>query len=195
MKIKIKKIVDLCVKSGAMHIYTNPDDGIQWMTDGSAIYPLEGIPVVDGNYICALYDITDKKAAKMAIETHEELPQGLDFSDTVEGESPANIEDMVICTDGMSYVPILTEIGQIFIDNKYLSPLSNIEMSDLHFYLRHDSSGKPIIAVKQGMLLIAMIYPIIVSEMFVKKLERIYKSSDTALKNQVFNSSTKEYET
>ncbi|MGN0488057.1 MAG: hypothetical protein ACI4HO_02210 [Ruminococcus sp.] len=185
--MKIKKIIDLCVKTGQIGIFNDEKNDVQWITNGVAIYPLEGLPHLSSGYICALYDINDKKVQKLKIHTYNEMPKGIDLSDTVENESPANILNVTIFADGFSYVPILTEQGQIFIDNKYLIPLTDYQMSDLQFYLRFDSSNRPMIAIKNGFLLVTQVYPINISQPFVDRLENLYKASKLSLNNNLFN--------
>ncbi|MGN1138295.1 MAG: hypothetical protein ACI4RM_02520 [Ruminococcus sp.] len=188
--MKIKKVIDLCVKSGNIGIFYDEKNNIQWITDGVALYPLEGIPHLDVGYICALYDINDKKALKTNFKMYSEMPKGVNLSDSIENESPAYISNVIICADGYSYVPVITEQGQLFIDNKYLIPISDKKMAELQFYLRFDSSNRPMIAIKEGFMLIAQIYPIQISEHFVNRLRNLYKASELTLNNNLFGNGT-----
>jgi hypothetical protein len=71
----------------------------------------------------------------------------------------------------------------MFIEGKYLSPLSDIDSRYLQFYLRYNINNKPIIAVKNGMVLVAMIHPIVISKEFVNSLEELYKQTYIAFTN------------
>lgn len=166
-----------------MGIFTNPDTQQQYMSDGVAIYPLEGLPFINEQYVCAMYDISDKKAEKMFFRNINGLPAEIDLSDSVKTESVATLMGISVIIAGISHTAILTERGLMFIEGKYLSPLSDIDSRYLQFYLRYNINNKPIIAVKNGMVLVAMIHPIVISKEFVNSLEELYKQTYIAFTN------------
>lgn len=63
--MKIKKAFDICKKRGLMYIYQNTDEE-QWLSDGSAMYPICGLPLLTEENVCRLYDITDAQRDKIA---------------------------------------------------------------------------------------------------------------------------------
>lgn len=181
--MKIKKIIDLCIKRGTMGIFTNPDTQEQYMSDGIAIYPLEGLPFVNEQYICAMYDITDKKANKTRFSNIKGLPEAVDLSDSVKEETVATLNDISVTLGGIVHMPILTEQGLMFIEGRYLSPLADIDSQYLQFYLRYNIRNKPVIVVKNGFVLVAVINPIVISDEFVNQLEALYQQTYIAYTN------------
>lgn len=181
--MKIKKIIDLCVKRGSMGIYTDPDTKSQFMSDGIGIYPLQGLPFINEQYVCAMYDITDKKADKMFFYNIKGLPDEIDLSDTVKNETIAEMKDISVTLGGAVHVPILTEQGLMFIEGKYLGPLADIDSRYLQFYLRYNNRKKPVITIKNGFVLVAVINPIVISDKFVNELEELYQQTKIAYTN------------
>ncbi len=39
----------------------------QWLEDGKSAYPLVGLPIMDVENICAMFDITEKKREKLVM--------------------------------------------------------------------------------------------------------------------------------
>ena len=177
--MEIKKIINLCKKSGQLRIFEN--EGAQWISDGHAIYPLFGLPLFDEESICAAYDISGKKAEKMHISFDLKLPSNLDFSDDAEKEMQ--------CTRGAplfgALVPITTSHGIEFIQNKYLSPFSDSDDNMLFIYERTTAAGGTYFAVKDGLMLVGIIAPYdCINEEFVKRLKDIALQCEITLENK-----------
>ena len=181
--MKFKKIIDLCKKSKRFLFFNLPN--MQWLTDGHAIYPLEGLPYLDSDYICRMFDINDSQKNKIFFDSKSALPDNLNFNDTDPTESVTDIDDMCIIYGGTTIIPLKTERGLKFIDNRFLMPFADINRNDLYITLRIGTDGTEYFAVKQGLLLQGIVLPYdVVNENFVDKLNELYRLSDMALNNQ-----------
>ena len=73
--MKMKKLVALCKRTGIFRLFDKIGEGGellgQWMGDGYAAYPLNGIPVLDEETLCAVFDITEKQREKFSIRRVE----------------------------------------------------------------------------------------------------------------------------
>lgn len=176
--MKTKKAIDLCKKTGVLNIYCDKD--VQWISNGSAVYQLWGLPELDEISVCLAYDIDSKKAEKMTIKRYPELP-ALNLEDNTPHE--AQLEEYT--TFGLRYggkdlQALIAKDGAIFIDKAYLSPLSDIPYEDLFFFARKDTAGKIYIAVKQGLEIVAAIYPEkVIEETFVAGINTFAQLCET----------------
>lgn len=177
--MEIKKIINLCKKSGQLRIYSN--EGEQWISDGYAFYPLIGLPYFDEETICAAYDISAKKAEKMHISFDFNMPPMLDLSDDVKNEMQ--------CERGAplfgALIPITTSHGIEFIQSKYLTPFSDCDDNMLYIFERTTPSGATYFAVKDGFMLVGIIAPYdCINAEFVKRLKDICNQCEISLHNK-----------
>lgn len=177
--MKTKKAIDLCKKTGVLNIYCDKD--VQWISNGAAIYSLWGLPELDEISVCLAYDIDGKKAEKMTIKRYPELPDTLNLEDNTPTE--AQLEEYT--KFGLRYMgrdlrALIAKDGVIFIDKAYLSPLSDIPYEDLFYFARTDKSGQTYIAVKQGLEIVAAVYPVrVIEESFVAEINTFAQLCET----------------
>lgn len=74
--MKIKKAFDICKKNKIISIFGN-EKGEQWLSDGYAVYPIFGLPELNEDYICKLYDINDAQRDKIRFTISQTKPNGL----------------------------------------------------------------------------------------------------------------------
>lgn len=144
--MKIRKVVDICVKSGSVELRRAPE--CQWVGDGSAQYAFYNLPVLNCENAPTLFDIPPEKAAM--VRTIHGQPNVL--CDVYEEEVPIE-RDMLasrFCPDGL--VPFSGRTGLIFIKHKYLTPFKD---DDRVFFFERCGC----IAVKVGITLCAVIAP------------------------------------
>lgn len=58
--MKLKKVLSICKANGLYYLYDRIDRSgeiTQWLGDGYAIYPLDGLPILDEESFCAVFDI------------------------------------------------------------------------------------------------------------------------------------------
>lgn len=181
--MKVKKAVDICKKRNIIRLYDS-DDG-QWLSDGSAVYPLFELPDFTEETICLAYDINMKKAASMVISRYPALPEGIDFSDAPKNEKQVVEGPMELNYKGQWLKPIVTSQGIEFINGEYLKPLSDISDQGLLFFERITDNGNKYFAVKQGLLIVAIIFPMrVIDEAFVKEMDAFAALCEASLHNQ-----------
>ncbi len=148
--MKIKQVLSLC-KNRSHYSLRKDNYGTQWLGDGAAFYLLNNCPIFDKESLFAISDLTEKQIAKMFFEENAIKPDY--FIDTFENEVIAEKMQTQIITNGNVYIPYITSHGIKFIDAKYLKPV--IDSDDIEVYERNYDNAT-ILAVKQGMLLIAI---------------------------------------
>lgn len=179
--MKVKNIINLCKKRKHFIIFNEPD--CQWLSDGSGAYPLAGLPKLDEDVICHMYDINDSQREKTQFTYSNSLAEIYNYFDTDEDETPTEISEISIIDDGITLLPVVTEQGLMLIDNKYLAPFSDSRKDELELYLRINSAAEPFFVVKKGLLMYGIVMPRKVDERFVSRLETIYRLSKANFEN------------
>ena len=94
-------------------------------------------------------------------------------SDMDANEKPVEREAISIAYSGKTLKPLQTRRGLVFIESRYLSPVSDI-LDVLELYERITPGGTPYIVAKAGFLLQAVIMPYdVISQQFVDNLKRL----------------------
>jgi hypothetical protein len=128
----------------------------QWLGDGRSAYPLVGLPVMDVENICAMFDITEKKREKLVMR-RADVPDSMNWEDTAPLERQLDDPKLCVRYDGRDLLPLETTAGVTFIQEKYLLPLDGLEY--MRLYERQSTSGGLYIVAKIGMILQAVIMP------------------------------------
>ena len=144
--MKLRKVVDVCVKSGRVELRRAP--GCQWVGNGGAQYAFYSLPVLTEDNAPTLFDIPSEKA--QMVQVIPGCPSLL--CDVYEEEVPIerDLNASRYCPDGL--VPFSGRTGLIFIKRKYLTPFKDDDR--VSFFERCGC-----IAVKVGMTLCAVIAP------------------------------------
>ena len=178
--MKIKKIVDICRKEGYVKLFTD-ESGVQWLGCNQALFPLFGMPKLDGDTFFTVFDFTPKQKEETVFNS---CPLSDDF---YTGDFCPNgewlCEELSPCLPYGSriLVPFRSMLGIGFVDSKLLDPLSD-ERHDLEIYERMSKVGDRYYAVKFGMCLRAVILPFnAVSKVFVDNIEEILTLCKDAL--------------
>ena len=180
--MKIKKAFDICKKRGIFYIYKNENEE-QWLSDGSAMYPICGLPLLTEENVCRLYDITDAQRDKIAFNFIAGNPP-LNVDDSTATETDAEMWDISIAYNGNVLIPVSTEEGIVFIERGYLAPLSDMPENEMTLTRRTSISGITYIVVKFGLIAYAFIAPERTVDInFVTKLEKLSTHTRIALIN------------
>lgn len=158
--MKINKIAGICKRAGMIRLYDEHTGDMQWCGTDAAIYPLYSLPVLDGNNVGPVMNFSDKELKNIAVE-HVRIPLRYDVNDTAEGEKYIGepIFRFVIGSNVYNAYQRPGTLGVLFINAAYLKPLLGGE-DDPELYLRSDNSFTgEYIAVKQGLMLAAIIEP------------------------------------
>ena len=159
--MRIKKVGAICNAGGYYYLLDERDATGeivgQWLGDGKSAYPLVGLPVMDLENICAMFDITEKKREKL-IMRRDDVPDSMDWGDTAPLERQLDDPKLCVRYDGMDLLPLETSVGVTFIQEKYLLPLDGLEY--MRLYERRGRNGDlRYIVAKIGMMIKAVIMP------------------------------------
>lgn len=173
--MKLKKVAALCSANKAFFLFDENREGgevRQWLGDGYSIYLLSGLPLLDENNVCAMFDIPEKKRKKCRTK-RQPVSEVYSLEDWEQGERSLNDEWPTVEYDGRIVKPLSTMDGMTFIQDKYLAPLEDIA-DYLRLFERVDTDGNKYIVAKNGMEIAAIIMPYdIISAGFVEELENL----------------------
>lgn len=123
--MKIKSIAAICKKNKNIAIferYSNDGDILtQYIGDGSAVYPVVGLPQLDKESLLTIFDVPEKDRDNYFVKTLG-VPAGISFEDTDETERHVEREGISIIYSGRTLKPIRTTRGLVFIESRYLRP-------------------------------------------------------------------------
>ena len=175
--MKIKSIAAICKKNKNIAIFERySDDGdilTQYIGDGSAVYPVVGLPQLDKESLLTIFDVPEKDRDNYFVKTLG-VPAGISFEDTDETERHVEREGISIIYSGRTLKPIRTTRGLVFIESRYLSPVADV-LDVLELYERRTAEGTPYIVAKAGFLLQAVIMPYdVINQQFVEHECREY---------------------
>ena len=154
----------------------------QWLSDGSAVYPVYNLPRLTQDNIYAMFDIAGEQQDKYLVEIRE-LPQYINFTDSDVSERMLDRASMFLTVDGQVLEPLETSQGLVFIQRKYLKPFTDLA-DGVEIYERTDRNGNIYIAVKSGFLLMGVILPYrTINAKFIQTLDRWAMLSRVALEN------------
>ena len=184
--MKLKKVAALCSANKAFFLFDENREGgeiRQWLGDGYSIYLLSGLPLLDENNVCAMFDIPEKKRKKCRSK-RQPVSEVYSLEDWERGERALNDNWPTVEYDGRIVKPLSTNDGMTFIQDKYLAPLEDIA-DYLRLFERVDTDGNKYIVAKNGMEIAAIIMPMDTIRMgFVEKLEALAYKCRVAVERQ-----------
>ena len=174
--MKIKNIGAICKKNKAIVLFEkhseSGDTVVQYIGDGGAAYPVAGLPPLDTESVLTIFDVPEKDRDKYIVRTMG-IPEGINFEDTDADEKPIEGAALSIVYSGKILKPLQTRRGLVFIQSRYLSPVSDV-LDVLELYERFTPNGTPYIVAKAGFLLQAVIMPYdVINAGFVERLQRL----------------------
>lgn len=190
--MKVKKIEKLCKEAGCIFLYDEPavveyveDEEIpssprQWMCDGHAAYPLDGVPYLDEGCVCAIFDIDEKKRDKIVINHNEILPEGISFADQLATDEPLE-EVRFQMSLGSDELALFRDEGGclVVIKAEYKKPIDN--WKECQCFKRIGKDGGVYVAVMSGCILRGLISTYRISEQLVETLGAVYNAAGVAL--------------
>lgn len=193
--MKLKAIEKICKASGGVYLIdgvTQPDPeelpeerGLprQWMSDGMACYPLDGLPYLDEESVCAIFDVDAKKRDKLVISHKTSLPAGMDFTDLHPGDSRLEPLNFQMSIGGDELYLFRDEDGALLvIKSVYRKPFDS--WKEVECYKRLDKGGRPYVAVMSGCILRGCIYPYKIGEQLVETLGAVYNAAGVAAEGE-----------
>ena len=190
--MKLKAIEKICKAAGHVHLIDEtvplevedyPDvEAVprQWMSDGVACYPLDGLPYLDEESVCAIFDVDHKRRDKMTISHKMALPEGVDFSDLHVGDSPLEPLNFRMALGSDELCLFRDKDGALMVIKEvYRKPFD--AWKECECYKRTDSGGKPYVAVIHGCVLRGVIYPYKIGDTLVETLGAVYNAAGVAV--------------
>ena len=125
----VKKVIQLCKKAKTLILYEGA--GVQYISDGVGLYPLDGMPFFDETSICVAFDVNPQKINVL----HELcIPESVDVRDTTDDETEVTQNLMPIGDN----IPYTTSAGVEFIDRAHLAPIYD---ENTRIFERHRAGG------------------------------------------------------
>lgn len=188
--MKFKVIGNICKKKKTAIIFnrvTVNSAGMevcqQYISDGSAIYPVIGLPYINEETLLTMWDIPEKQRDSWTVRTLS-VPDCIDFRDTIAADSQVRETDFVLYQNQSKLRAIATSRGIVFIDLGYLAPLVD-SFDVMQMYERINDAGQLYIVVTAGLWLQAIIFPYkLIDKDFIEKLDYILNECETSLKWQ-----------
>lgn len=179
----VKKCIDICKRAGCFCFYNTPEG--QWLSDGCAVYPLFGVPHLDADTVCTMYDISETKKDKTHFKHITGLPETFDFGDIVASEKECGRIPIGVFAFGRNMMPFQCSTGAVYFDATYFEPLKDSAKGMLKVFERMTASGESYYVVKEGMCLVALILPVdAATQEMVKQLESLTALTALALENK-----------
>lgn len=178
----IKEISKLLGKANSVVVI---DTNTQWVGEGGALYALHKFPRLSETTAAAAFDLDENKNPNITI--HETAPFGVDLLDACDSEIHIEKYTETLVRGSAPGERFFTGEKLIFISEKYLRPLADLDDGELRYYLRWSGKGEYVV-VKYGMLAMAAIFPIRVdfnhliseAEIYLKTLRLSKSNTDEA---------------
>lgn len=192
--MKIKKIEKLCKDAGYIFLYDelgscNEENGEleeparQWMGDGYAVYPLDGMPYLAEREVCAIFDIDEKKRDKIVINHFENLPEYVSLADQMETDEPLEEIRFQMSLGDDELALFRDEGGRlVVIKAEYKKPIDN--WKECQCFKRVSADGKPFVAVMSGCILRGLIGTYRINEQLVETLGAVYNAAGVAAEQE-----------
>lgn len=193
--MKLKAIEKICKAAGGIFLLDeqqvveqSEDDVIlfpqrQWMSDGVACYPLDGLPYLDEESVCAIFDVDAKKRDKLVVSHEPTLPGGMDFTDMHKGDDPLEELKFQMSMGGDELHLFRDSAGALsVIKSVYRKPFDS--WKEVECYKRIDKEGRPYVAVMNGCILRGLIYPYKIGEQLVETLGAVYNAAGVAAEQE-----------
>lgn len=150
--MKIKSIAAICKKGKQVVLYNRYESGgtlQQYIGDGMTAYPVSGLPKLDEESILTIFDVPEKQREDWFVRVRD-VPEGINFEDTDANEKMIERDNLSIIFSGHTLKPLQTRRGLVFIQSRYLSPVSDV-LDVLELYERFTPNGTPYIVAKAGL--------------------------------------------
>ena len=136
-----------------------------------ALYPLDGLPILDEESFCAVFDITGKQREKILFR-HEHLPEHLNVEDVAAGDKLVREYETTFINGGLRLKPLKNEQRR-YIHSEPV-PFAAGRRYRHGAILRADhAAGRFVHRRKGGVLTAAVIMPYAISKKFADELEEL----------------------
>lgn len=153
--MRLQEIKKACNAQGQYAIFNCPD-GQQWICNGAAAWPVEGITITAGS-VPAIFDLSPKQQAEMSIREGEVSDERFSVTPMEGEEALRELGDVLF--HGVIYRALESAAGLILINREWIKPAARAT-DDLIFTLRAPEGKAPMVAVYADMFCSGLIMPI-----------------------------------
>lgn len=158
--MKIKKIAQICAGQKTIYVHNQSCKGDlvrQWVGDGVAMYPLDGLPYMDDDALMVLFDVPPDE-----LDSWRVREVGLGSLVSLDDIDPDEVDilpyDLTVNT-GRTLMPFYGGArGTLWIQQRYLAPTDDIDI--VRYCARPTTGGGRVITVKSGLVLMSIIMPL-----------------------------------
>lgn len=174
--MKLNKIRSLCKERGRCYLFDEfrPESGElvrQWLSDGTGLWPVSGLPVLQERNLGTLLGLNEKQAEKWTIQERE-LPEDLYAAtgDLMAGESQVKESFLSLSISGRELLPVpCAGGGVLWVDRARLEPC----WSRQTILAARETDTRQILAVFDGLLLAGILLPEPIPEDVRRELRRV----------------------
>ncbi len=169
--MKLKAIATIFKRFKYLRIWYMPN-GEQWITNGAAVYSMEGMPTLTPAAVLKIFDVPEDKQEEWNCDV-EPMPAELcDIcGDYRTKKIPLEPKETRVQYNGITHLMLGGGNEFVSIDEKYIKPL-NDDMDYLRYFKCNLNSGYAVI-LYDGLSVEAVIMPIRVEGAFAKELLEI----------------------
>lgn len=162
--MKIKKIAQICAGQKTIYVHNQSCKGDlvrQWVGDGVAMYPLDGLPYMDDEALLALFDVPPDKRDNWTVRDRN-LGSVVSLDDIDPDEVDVLPYDLTVNNGRTTLMPFDGGArGTLWIQQRYLAPTDDIDI--VRYCARPTTGGGLVIAVKSGLVLMSIVMPLCMS--------------------------------
>lgn len=182
--MKIKKIAAIAKKWKNVDLITRFNNAreirAQYIRTNNAIYPLQGMPVMDTAQLLTVFDIPSEKQSDWTVNEVQPDESLYSLADVESGEEPVKEIPIVIISGVESYQPVLTSQGVVLIPEEVFAPL-DLGSGMYELFERVNGYGELYLVAKVGMLLQGVIFlQDYLTETFMETFRMLYRGIETS---------------
>ena len=166
--MKLKAVARLCAQAKEVVLHVRRD--VVWIGTDSALYAAPGLPELNEESALCVLDVPTKEKGKWTVVIGSDMTK-ISFEDTVTDELPVEVSDIKLSLGGVDYMALHTEEGSYLLEAEKMKPFAG--MDGIVFTVRPMPGGHRYIAVKEGMLLAAIMMPKKPDEMMRQEIGKI----------------------
>lgn len=153
--MKLQAIKKCCNDTGTYVLFNCPD-GQQWISNGTAMWPVEGITLTE-EAIPALFDITEKKREETSIRAVESTDERFQI---VPIHTEAPLEEVGLVLVGGRVFRVLDSLYGVLMINTELEKPAQKPKTDLRYFLRAKEGRVPLVAIYADMFVAGLVLPL-----------------------------------
>lgn len=159
--MKITRLASLAKDHRSITIINTTVDGEitrQHVMIGTAVYPMDGLPVLDGKELLAVLDVPTEKRMEYSVYMRDMWPDMLLITaDNHQTDREASVIDTTICTPWADVLSAYTQSGMMFMNAEYRRVIEKEKA--VTWWSRKRDSGATVLVAKKGYQAIATIMP------------------------------------